>query len=68
MTAMTIKLNGQQSETHAHTVAELLQELQAPLTGVAVALNGQVVRKTEQGTTALHEGDDVEVIRAVQGG
>ena len=65
---MLIRLNGKQSETNAQTVAELLQEIQAPQIGVAVALNGQVVRRTEQAVTTLREGDEVEIIRAVQGG
>ena len=43
---MTIKLNGQTKETNSQTVAELLDELQAPQTGVAVALNGAVVLST----------------------
>ena len=65
---MLIILNGKQSETNARTVGELLHEVQAPQIGVAVALNGQVVRRTEQAVTTLREGDEVEIIRAVQGG
>ena len=65
---MKIRLNGEDKETRAGTVAELLRELQAPETGVAVALNGAVVRRTEHNDTPLQEGDEVEVIRAVQGG
>jgi sulfur carrier protein len=65
---MRIKLNGEYSETQARTVAELLRELQAPAVGIAVALNGQVVRKTEHGTATLNENDEIELIRAVQGG
>ena len=65
---MTIKLNGQQHETSAQTVAELLQELQVPHSGVAVAVNEQVVRRSEHTATSLREGDKVVVIRAVQGG
>lgn len=65
---MKIKLNGELRETSARTVTELLQELQAPVTGVAIAVNEQVVRKTAQAATRLQEGDAVELIRAVQGG
>jgi sulfur carrier protein len=65
---MHIKLNGEHSETQACTVAELLQELNAPSVGVAVALNGQVVRKAEHDATPLNENDELELIRAVQGG
>ena len=65
---MTIRLNGENKETQARTIAELLAELQAPETGVAVALNSAVVRRAEHEDTPLQEGDEVEVIRAVQGG
>ena len=65
---MTIQLNGEKHETTARTVAELLVELNAPQTGVAVALNGAVVRRAEHQNTPLEDGDAVEIIRAVQGG
>ena len=65
---MRITLNGENKETQARTIAELLKELDAPETGVAVALNGAVARRAEHENTLLREGDEVEVIRAVQGG
>lgn len=64
---MKITLNGQAREVTARTVAELLRELEAPLQGVAVAVNERVVRRAEH-EQALREGDKVELIRAVQGG
>jgi sulfur carrier protein len=36
--------------------------------GVAVAVDGEVVPRGEWGDTALQEGQQVEVVRAVQGG
>ena len=65
---MHIKLNGQKHETTARTVAELLQELQTPEHGIAVAVNEQVIRRAEHTTAPLQQGDEVELIRAVQGG
>ncbi|HEX8236587.1 MAG TPA: sulfur carrier protein ThiS [Abditibacteriaceae bacterium] len=65
---MRIKLNGEYSETAAGTIAHLLRELETPSVGVAVALNGQVVRKAEHDTAVLNENDEIELIRAVQGG
>ena len=65
---MTIKVNGKLQTTEARTVADLLAEMQAPCSGVAVALNGQVVRRAEQPLTLLHEHDELEIIYAVQGG
>lgn len=65
---MRIKLNGEDFQSEAATIAALLEEMQAPVTGVAVALNGRVVRRAEHAQTPLQEGDEVELIRAVQGG
>jgi thiamine biosynthesis protein ThiS len=65
---MTIKLNGELGQTEARTVAALLREQNAPTIGVAVALNGAVVRRAEHEATPLKENDEVEIIRAVQGG
>ena len=65
---MQIKLNGENKEVAADTIAALLRELEAPGQGVAVALNGRVVRRAEWATTHLQENDEVEIIRAVQGG
>ncbi|WP_368855727.1 sulfur carrier protein ThiS [Proteus mirabilis] len=36
--------------------------------GIAIALNGRVVRKREWAQTPLREGDRVEIVRAMQGG
>jgi sulfur carrier protein len=36
--------------------------------GVAVALDGEVVPRAHWDATALHEGQRVEVVQAVQGG
>ena len=36
--------------------------------GVAVALDGEVVPRGEWSTTAVREGQQVEVLHAVQGG
>ncbi len=69
---MNITLNGQPHETNAATVTELLQELDivtngVPI-GVAVAINESVVRRADHPTHQLNKNDNVEVIRAVQGG
>jgi len=38
------------------------------VTGVAAAVNGEVVRKASWASTRLAAGDEVEVVTAVQGG
>lgn len=37
-------------------------------TGIAVAVNGEVVRRASWPSTRLEAGDEVEVLMAVQGG
>ena len=36
--------------------------------GYAIALNGALVRKDKWQTTALADGDRIEIVRAMQGG
>lgn len=50
------------------TVAQLLVELAAPARGVAVAINGEVVRRAHWPDRQLSDGDQVDVLTAVQGG
>ncbi|MFN2488173.1 MAG: sulfur carrier protein ThiS [Actinomycetota bacterium] len=68
---MNLKVNGERREVErAATIADLIADLghDARGTGVAIALNGEVVRRAEWGSTALHEQDRVEVLGAAQGG
>jgi sulfur carrier protein len=65
---MRIVVNGQEYQTEARTAAALLQELQAPEVGTAIALNGEVVRKSQLPHTIIPEGSKIEIVRAVQGG
>lgn len=65
---MNIKLNGQQSSTRSCTIEELLHETDAPEKGIAVARNGAVVPRIEYSNTPIEENDEIEIIRAVQGG
>ena len=50
------------------SVADLLNELVLPARGIAVAVNGEVVRRRDWPTHQLHDGDRVEVLTAAQGG
>lgn len=65
---MKIRLNGENVETQAQTVAGLIEELQFPSQGVAVAVNEIVVPRAQHPFHQLQEGDQIEIIRAVQGG
>jgi sulfur carrier protein len=50
------------------SVERLAGLLALPASGVAIAINGEVVRRADWPATPLIAGDDVEVITAVQGG
>ena len=65
---MEITVNNKVLETQARTLEELAQELALPAKGVAVAVANSMVSRTEWGTTPLHEGDAVIIIKAACGG
>ena len=50
------------------SLADAVALLTAKPTGVAAALNGEVVRRAAWPQTPLADGDEVEVVTAVQGG
>jgi sulfur carrier protein len=66
-----IVLNGERQELpDGATVEAAVIATGAPSDGrgVAVALDGEVVPRGEWSTTAVREGQQVEVLHAVQGG
>jgi len=65
-----IRINGEGAPLAAATLAELLAENGIDINGkgIAVALNGQVVRRQAWRQTKLSPGDDVEIVRVRQGG
>ena len=68
---MIVELNGQPVELQAGaTVADAVIEAGADgeWRGVAVAVDGEVIRRAEWEQTSLRPDQHVEVVRAVQGG
>lgn len=66
---MRLRVNGRPHELPDGTVLTGLLETVAPdPRGVAVALNGSVVRAAQWPVISLREGDVVEVVTAHQGG
>jgi sulfur carrier protein len=65
-----VRINGRERPLRAERLAELLAQLDiaADARGVAVALNGAVVPRSEWESRKLSPGDDVEIVGAVQGG
>jgi sulfur carrier protein len=70
---MILTVNGERRETTSGNLAELWRSETQRLNlenskGYAIALNGALVRKERWPTTALSDGDRVEIVRAMQGG
>ncbi|MGX1130080.1 sulfur carrier protein [Streptomyces glaucescens] len=66
---MNISVNGESREVAPGTALDaLVRTLTAAPSGVAAALNETVVPRAQWATTALSDGDRVEVLTAVQGG
>lgn len=64
-----VRLNGQPHSLPAGAdIAAAVVELGAAPRGIAVALNGSVVPRTDWSATTLRAGDRVEVLSAAQGG
>lgn len=66
---ITVILNDTPRElSGTETVAQLLDELVLPPRGIAVAVNGEVVRRAQWPQHRLSNGDRVDVLTAAQGG
>lgn len=65
---MKIIVNGEELQARSATLAELLVELGYDNAWIATAVNGEVVAGDSRETTALAEGDRVEVLAPRQGG
>lgn len=68
---MIIELNGEPRQVDAGLTLDRLVEMAGAdpsRRGVAVALGGEVVPRSEWGVTKVSESDQVEVVTAIQGG
>ncbi|HTH99006.1 MAG TPA: sulfur carrier protein ThiS [Stellaceae bacterium] len=65
-----ININGKLTPEPGETVAELLrrQGVDPAARFIAVAVNGQVVRRAAWADTALSPGDAIEIVKPFQGG
>jgi len=68
--ADTIRVNGENEPHVAVTLAALVESkaIDGSARGVAVALNGAVVPRAAWPSTSLKAGDEVEIVRVLQGG
>jgi sulfur carrier protein len=66
---MNIVINGEQHQVPADaTLDGAVTIVSRAASGVAAALNGDVIRRAAWAATRLAAGDEVEVVTAVQGG
>lgn len=67
--SVQVRLNGEARELPEGTTLEAaVAVLTAAPAGIAAAVNGDVVPRSSWALTALRDGDQVEVVTAVQGG
>jgi sulfur carrier protein len=65
-----LRINGIEEEVAAATLSELLsgRGIDPQARFLAIAVNGAVVRRAEWPGRPLMPGDDVEIVRPLQGG
>jgi sulfur carrier protein len=63
-----IRVNGSDEPFVEETVADLLSRHDIEPRGIAVAINGEVVRRGVWNETAIHDGAQVEIVTAAAGG
>ena len=67
--SVQVRLNGEPRElADGARLAEAVAALTDLASGVAAAINGEVVPRGSWAATLLRDGDQVEVVTAVQGG
>jgi sulfur carrier protein len=65
---MRVTVNGEQREIASRSVDALLGELEYEGTHFAIALNYDVLPRSQWSQTALKNGDEIEIITPRQGG
>jgi thiamine biosynthesis protein ThiS len=67
---MKIILNNKQEEFDADqfTITELLKAKNFTFKMLVIKVNGHLVKKSEQNTTLVKDGDDVMVLHLISGG
>ena len=63
-----IRVNGRDEDAQGETVEQLLERRGVDGRGIAVAIDGIVVRRAEWRSTVLQDGCSVEIVSAAAGG
>ena len=65
---MDININNKKTSVTSTNLQELVQEMNLPEKGVAIAISNQMIPRTEWANTPIAEGADVVIIKAACGG
>ncbi|MDO7172107.1 sulfur carrier protein ThiS [Mariniflexile sp. AS56] len=66
---ITIHLNNRSLDVDAHlNVLQLLHQIKSPTTGIAVAINAEIISHSKWETATFKPNDTVLIIQATQGG
>ncbi len=65
---MKLLINGEARELEAGTLAELVAALGLTGRRIAIERNGEIAPRSQHASTALHDGDRIEIVHAIGGG
>lgn len=66
---MKVQVNSKEVDlTDASTLSQLTAQLELPVAGIAIAVNNQMIPRTEWDGFVLHESDNLTIIKAACGG
>lgn len=66
--SITVTINGQKQALNDTVSIAALLERRCQSAGVAVAINGEFVPKSQHAAHILHDADDIEIVAPMQGG
>lgn len=66
---MKVQVNNKEVNiTNDSTLNQLIAQLELPVQGIAIAVNNQLIPRTEWECFSLHENDSLVIIKAACGG
>ena len=65
---MNIKINNKETEVSSDNLAVVLNSVDIPAAGVAVAVNSKMIPRSDWDRCTLTENDEILIIRAACGG
>ncbi len=66
---ITVKVNNKEHQFTASTsIQEILEQLKIPINGIAVAINQNIITKSDWSTTTINHNQSILIIKATQGG